>query len=101
MFGDDAGDLGGTSVFDADIFVTLQRVDQKRLCLGRILKNFNEQDYSMNMENELAAALRNLLWQTKQMRGMFRDEDGTIEDAVNDAENAMESYEKARALKST
>jgi hypothetical protein len=62
------------------------------------LKNFNEQDYSMNMENELAAALRNLLWQTNQMQEMFLDEDGTIEDAVNDAENALKSYEKARAL---
>jgi hypothetical protein len=65
------------------------------------LKNFNEQDYSMSMENELAAALRNLLWQTNQMQGMFLEEDGTIEDAVNDAENALKSYEKARALKST
>jgi hypothetical protein len=55
----------------------------------------------MSMENELAAALRNLLWQTNQMQGMFLDEDGTIEDAVNDAENALKSYEKARALKST
>jgi hypothetical protein len=62
------------------------------------LKNFNEQDYSMSMENELAAALRNLLWQTNQMQEMFLDEDGTIEDAVNDAENALKSYEKARAL---
>ena len=54
----------------------------------------------MNVENELAAALRNLLGQTNQMRGMFRDEDGTIEDAINDAENALESYRKARGLKS-
>jgi hypothetical protein len=58
-------------------------------------------DYSMNVQNELAAALQNLLWQINQMRGMFRDEDGTIEDAVNDAENALKSYEKVRALKST
>lgn len=54
----------------------------------------------MNVENELAAALGNLLWQTNQMRGMFRDEDNTIEGAVNDAENALESYRKARGLKS-
>ena len=99
MFGDDAGNLGGTSVFDADIFVTLQRVDQSSCALAEFSK-LNEKDYSMNVENELAAALRNLLWQTNQMRRMFQDEDGTIEDAVNDAENALESYEKARALKS-
>jgi hypothetical protein len=33
MFGDDAGNLGGTSVFDADISVTLQRVDQSGYAL--------------------------------------------------------------------
>ena len=36
MLGDNAGDLGGISVSDADIFVTLQGVDQRGVCLGRI-----------------------------------------------------------------
>ena|SRR6267154_495098 len=100
MFGDDAGNLGGTSVPDADIFVTLQRLNHSSCALAK-LKIFNEQDYSMNLENELAAALRNLLGQTNQMRGMFRDDDGAIEDAVNDAEDALESYRKAKKLKSS
>jgi hypothetical protein len=98
MLGDDAGYLGGTSVFDADIFVTLQRVDQSS-CAVYEFENFNEQDYSMNVENELAAALQTLLWQTNQMRGMFQDDDGAIDAAVNAAEAALESYRKAEAAK--
>lgn len=53
----------------------------------------------MNVENELAAALQTLLWQTNQMRGMFPDDDGAIDAAVNDAEAALESYRRAEAAK--
>lgn len=38
----------------------------------------------------LAAALSHLLWQCRQMEGMFPDEDGTISTAIADAENALE-----------
>lgn len=39
---------------------------------------------------QLRAALEGLLWQVGQMRGMFDDEDGAIERAVKDAEEALE-----------
>lgn len=38
---------------------------------------------------ELAAALEGLLWQCRQMAGMFPDEDGTIATAMADAEKAL------------
>ena len=38
---------------------------------------------------ELAAALEELLWQCRQMAGMFPDEDKTIAKAMEDAENAL------------
>jgi hypothetical protein len=38
---------------------------------------------------ELAAALEQLLWQCRQMEGMFPDDDGTIATAIEDAENAL------------
>lgn len=37
---------------------------------------------------ELNASLGNLLEQVYQMQGMFTDEDGTIQAAIDDAENA-------------
>jgi hypothetical protein len=44
----------------------------------------------------LAAALRNLLDQTYQMRGLFADEDGTIADAISDAEEALREYSEKK-----
>jgi hypothetical protein len=41
---------------------------------------------------DLAAALRNLLDQACQMRGLFADEDGTIAAAIADAEEALKEY---------
>ena len=38
---------------------------------------------------DLAAALTGLLWQCRQMEGMFPDEDGTIAKAMGDAEKAL------------
>jgi len=41
------------------------------------------------VENEASAALGQLLEQVYQMQGMFRDEDGAIARAVEDAEAAL------------
>ena len=41
---------------------------------------------------DLAAALRNLLDHTHQMRDLFADEDGTIAGAIEDAEEALNEY---------
>lgn len=43
-------------------------------------------------------ALNGLLEQVSQMRGMFKDEDGTIAAAVADAEGAVKMLEAERAL---
>lgn len=39
---------------------------------------------------ELVAALNGCLHQISQMRGMFNDEDGTIQAAVDDADEALD-----------
>jgi flagellar capping protein FliD len=48
--------------------------------------------------DKLAAALRNLLEQTYQMKGMFPDEDNTISNAIDDAEHALRSYRQTTHL---
>lgn len=40
--------------------------------------------------NEAEAIIRNLLEQIYQMKGMFDDEDGTIEQAIQEAEDYLE-----------
>jgi hypothetical protein len=47
-------------------------------------------DQQNEIMGELLAALQNLLEQVYQMQGMFDDEDGTIRNAVEDAEEAEE-----------
>jgi len=44
-------------------------------------------------ERELQAALGQLLEQVYQMRGLFPDEDASIDRAINDAEKALETTE--------
>jgi hypothetical protein len=44
-----------------------------------------------NLTNELAAALRNLLDQTRQMCSMFPD-DEALENAMKDADETLKSY---------
>lgn len=46
---------------------------------------------------DLAGALDACIHQIGQMRGMFGDEDGTIAEAVSDAEDAAEAYRRAAA----
>lgn len=41
------------------------------------------------IRHDLAAALGQLLEQVYQMQGMFPDEDGTIQAAIDDAEAAL------------
>lgn len=41
---------------------------------------------------ELSAALSGLLEQVHQMRGMFDDEDGTIQAAIDDSDAALSLY---------
>jgi hypothetical protein len=53
----------------------------------------------MELDAELAAALQSLLEQAYQMRGMFSDDDGAIGNAILDAESALESHRKARAMR--
>ena len=48
----------------------------------------------MSVVEELASSLKNLLYQTEQMQGMFDDEDGNIQDAIDQAHEAIETYEK-------
>jgi len=36
--------------------------------------------------NILKPILKNLLYQTEQMQGLFNDEDGTIQEAINEAQ---------------
>lgn len=45
----------------------------------------------------LRAALGQLVEQAQQMAGLFPDEDGAIERAMNDAEVALENTEPRRA----
>ncbi len=47
---------------------------------------------------DLAAALRNLLDQTHQMRGLFPDEDRTIASVIEDAEEALKEYAANAAI---
>jgi hypothetical protein len=46
------------------------------------------------IEQELAAALSNLLGQCEQMRGMFSDEDGNIQNAIDDGYTALNRYHR-------
>lgn len=50
------------------------------------------------LENALGA-LDSLLHQAEQMEGSFRDEDGTIEDAINDAKDAIDEIQFALGRK--
>lgn len=51
-----------------------------------------------SIAKELAAALRNLLDQARQMSDMFPDEDNVIANAMRDAEESLQSYEAAIKL---
>ena len=50
----------------------------------------------MSIVEELASALMNLLYQTEQMQGLFDDEDGNIQDAIDQAYEAIETYKKMK-----
>ena len=59
--------------------------------LAIVLCNPNADDDGrlMAAAPDLAAALEGLLWQCRQMAGMFPDEDGTVAGAIEDAEKAL------------
>lgn len=46
----------------------------------------------MNIEDAIAI-LKNLLHQTEQMQGLFPDEDGTIQEAIDEAQEAINKFE--------
>lgn len=50
--------------------------------------------------NDLAGALDSCLNQIHQMKGMFDDDDGAIQDAIDDAELALEQHRAAKAANS-
>ena len=50
-----------------------------------------------DVTRELAAALRNLLYQTYQMREMFPDDDSTITNSIEDAEAALQLFRESTA----
>lgn len=49
------------------------------------------------LAEELAGALNALLHQVEQMKGMFPDTDGTIQNAVDDAYEALAAWRAALA----
>lgn len=52
------------------------------------------------MASELAGALANCIEQIHQMKGMFDDEDGTIQEALDAAEEALNRYHDAPKVES-
>jgi hypothetical protein len=44
--------------------------------------------------NILKPILKNLLYQTEQMQGLFNDEDGTIQEAINEAQEAIDELDE-------
>lgn len=50
------------------------------------------------LAEELAGALTSLLHQVEQMRGMFPDTDGTIQNAVDDAHVALAAWRAALVM---
>jgi len=45
----------------------------------------------MNIE-DVIPILKNLLYQIEQMKGLFPDEDGTIQEAIDEAEEAINQF---------
>ena len=66
------------------IFTWLQSRDA-----GHFYVTINKQELKIPALTECRAALGNLLHQVYQMQGLFADSDGTIREAISDAEKAL------------
>lgn len=63
---------------------------------GRQFAPRQNDDSVSPLDASLSGALQACVEQIEQMKGMFGDEDGTIQDALDAAEDALNCYHKAR-----